>query len=447
MSAVRTSPPGPKPRWLGGNLAAFRRDRLGFLTECARTYGDVVALRFGPRRMMVVNHPDLVEEVLVANNRHYIKHFALRMTEQTLGNGLLTSEGDFWRRQRRLAQPAFHRERIAAHAEVMVAFTERMLESWADGQVRDVQDDMMRVTLEIVAKTLFDADVSDDTADASEAMETLMRCFTARINKLIRLPERFPTPVNLRLRRAARRLDTIIYEIIARRRASGEDRGDLLSMLLDAQDDDDGARMTDRQLRDEAMTLFMAGHETTANTLTWAWYLLAQHPEAEARLHAELDEVLGGRAPTLADLPRLPYAEHVITETLRLYPTVWILGREAIEPAEVGGYRVPVGTTVYMSQWVVHRDARFFDAPESFRPGRWADGLAKRIPRYAYFPFGGGPRICIGNSFAMMESVLLLATIARRFRLSLAPGAAVKLMPTMTLRADGGIRMTVSGRR
>jgi cytochrome P450 len=445
-SAAGGSPRGPRGHWLLGNLPAFRRDRLGFLTECARTYGDVVSLRFGPKRMMLASHPDLVEEVLVTNNRHYIKHFALRMTQATLGNGLLTSEGDFWRRQRRLAQPAFHRERIAAHAETMVELTERMLEGWAPGQVRDIQDDMMRVTLEIVARTLFDADVSGEAAGASEAMETALRAFTARVGRIIRLPERLPTPANLRLRRAVRQLDAIIFAIIAARRASAADRGDLLSMLIQAQDEDDGGRMTDRQLRDEAMTLFLAGHETTANTLAWAWFLLAQHPEAEARLHAELDAVLQGRAPTLADLPRLPYTEHVISETLRLYPTVWIVGREAIEPSTVGGYPVPVGTTVYMSQWVLHRDPRFFDDPLAFRPERWADSLARKIHRYAYFPFGGGPRICIGNAFAMMEAVLLLATIARKYRLALVPGFQVKLLPTMTLRADGGIAMITAAR-
>ncbi|AGA29067.1 cytochrome P450 [Singulisphaera acidiphila] len=441
------TPPGPKGNWLTGSLPAFRRDRLGFLTECAQTYGDVVAFRLGPRKMMLVNHPDLVEEVLVTNNRHYIKHFALRMTEKTLGNGLLTSESDFWRRQRRLAQPAFHRERIAGHAEVMVAFTERMLQTWSSGQVRDVQEAMMRLTLEIIAKTLFDADVSAESAALSAAMETTLRSFTERVNHLVSLPDFIPTPGNLRLARAVKRLDAIIFEMIARRRASGEDRGDLLSMLLNAQDENNGDRMTDRQLRDEAMTLFMAGHETTANTLTWAWYLLAQHPEVEARLHEELDQVLGDRAPTLADLPRLSFTEHVITESLRVHPTVWLLGREAIVPTVVGRYPVPVGMTVYMSQWVVHRDPRFFEDPESFRPERWQDGLMKRIPRYAYFPFGGGPRICIGNSFAMMEAVLLLATIARRFRLGLEPGTKAKLLPTMTLRADGGIPMVLSSRR
>ena len=279
-------------------------------------------------------------------------------------------------------------------------------------------------------------------------METLIRCFTDRVDRLIRCPSWIPTPSNLRFRRAMRRLDRIIYAIIAERRASGEDRGDLLSMLLHAQDEDDGRRMTDRQLRDEAMTLFMAGHETTANTLAWVWFLLAQHPEAEARLHAELDD--GPRRPAARPsptCPRLAYAEQVITEALRVYPTVWLLGREAIEPCTRSAATAsPSALTLWMSQWVIHRDPRCFDDPESFRPERWADGLAKRLPRYAYFPFGGGPRICIGNSFAQMEAVLLLATIARRFRLALAPGAVVRPFPTMTLRPDGGVKVVVTRR-
>ncbi|HEX8199531.1 MAG TPA: cytochrome P450 [Isosphaeraceae bacterium] len=447
MRARPAAPPGPKGHWLAGNLPQFARDRLGFLTDCARRYGDCVALRLGPKRVLLLSPPDLIEEVLVTQNRRFRKHFALRRTRRTLGNGLLTSEGDFWRRQRRLAQPAFHRDRLEAYAAVMVALAERMLESWADGQRRDVQADMMRLTLQIVAKTLFDADVAGAVDEAAAAMETLLACFTARVTKLVPLPEAVPTPVNWRLQRAARRLDRIVYGFVAARRASGADRGDLLSLLLHARDEDDGRGMTDRQLRDELMTLFLAGHETTANTLAWAWSLLARHPEAEARLHAELDAVLGDRAPTPADLPRLTYAEHVVTETLRVYPTVWLLGREAIEPWTIGGHPVPRGTTLYMSQWVVHRDPRFFEEPEAFRPERWDDGLARRLPRYAYFPFGGGPRICIGQGFARMEAVLLLATIARRYRLALAPGATVTPLPTMTLRPRDGVSVILSRRR
>jgi cytochrome P450 len=406
----------------------------------------MVDLRLGPMRVRVLNHPDLIEEVLVTKARHFIKHGPLRQARPSLGNGLLTSEGDFWRQQRKLSQPAFHRDRVAAYAATMVAATERMLAGWGDGQVRDVQDDMMRVTLEIVAKCLFDADVSGDAADCSAAMETLIRSFNARVNRWVKLPMWLPTASNLQFRRAMGRLDRIIFAIIAERRASGEDRGDLLSMLLHAQDEDDGRRMTDRQLRDELMTLFMAGHETTANTLAWTWMLLAQNPAAEAKLHAELDTVLEGRAPTIADLPRLVYADRVITEALRVYPTVWLLGREAVEPCTIGGATVPVGLTLWMSQWVLHRDARFFDDPESFHPDRWGEGLARRIHRYAYFPFGGGPRICIGNSFAQMEAVLLLATIARRYRLLLVPGAVVRPFPTMTLRPDGGVKVVLEGK-
>ncbi len=440
-------PPGPRGHWLRGHLPDFRRDRLGFLTDCARRYGDVVSLRLGPVKIWALNHPDLIEEVLVTKNRLFTKHFALRSAKPSLGEGLLTSEGDFWRRQRRLAQPAFHRDRIAAYGEVMVDYTERMLRSWADGQTRDVQDDMMQLTLEIVAKTLFDTDIAGESAGVTLAMDTLMRNFTERVNRLVKFPTWVPVPSNFRFRRAMGLVESILYGIIAERRRSGEDRGDLLSMLLHAQDTEgDGSGMTDRQLRDEVVTLFMAGHETTANTLAWIWVLLSRNPEAEAALHAELDEVLDGRPPTVADLPRLRYTDWVVTESLRVMPTVWLLGREATQPTEIGGQLVPKGVTLWMSQWVVHRDGRWFDDPESFRPERWADGLAKRIPRYAYFPFGGGPRVCIGNNFAQMEAVLLLATIARRFRPMVPSEAVITPIPTMTLRPDG-VPVTLQERR
>lgn len=442
--------PGPRGRWIGGNLREFTADRLGFLDRCFRDHGDVVRIRFAHRRLVIVNHPDLVEEVLVTRNRQFIKHFALRMAKPTLGNGLLTSEGDFWRRQRRLSQPAFHRERVFAHGAAMVAAAERMLGGWRDGQRLDVQEAMMQVTLEIVAKTLFDADVASEAADASAAMEAILHAFTARVGRILPIPDLIPTPTNLRFLRAKNRLDRIIYGIIAARRAAREDRGDLLSMLLHAHEADaeaGGGGMTDEQLRDEAMTLFMAGHETTANTLAWVWLALSRHPEVEARLHAELDAVLGDRPPTVDDLPRLAYTDQVVTETLRLYPTVWLLGREAIEPTEVGGCEIPVGTTVYMSQWILQRDPRWFADPLAFRPERWADNFARKIHRYAYFPFGGGPRICIGNAFAQMEAVLLLATIARRFRPLVPVDARITPLPTMTLRASGGIPVVLAARR
>ncbi len=438
-------PPGPKGHPLWGNLSDFRRDRLGFLTRAARDWGDVVPLRFGPRRLLLVSDPALIESVLVANSRHFVKGAGLRRNRHVFGNGLLVSDGDFWRRQRRLAQPAFHRQRIAAYADTMVAYTERLLAGWRDGETRDLHQEMMGLTLEIVAKTLFDADVTGDVRAVGDALDLLMTSFTARMNLTLLLPESLPTPTNRRLREAVARLDAIVFGIIERRRAGGEDHGDLLSMLLQARDED-GGRMTDRQLRDEALTLFAAGHETTALALTWTFYLLAQHPAAEAKLAAELDAVLGGRAPTLEDRPNLPYTEQVVTEAMRLYPPAWTIGREAVADCPLGPYQLPKGDAVLMSQWVVHRDPRWFDRPDEFDPDRWADGLAKRLPRFAYFPFGGGPRVCIGNTFAQMEATLLLATIARRYRLALVPGRPIVPAPSITLRPKHGLRVTLHER-
>lgn len=445
---TRDTPPGPKGHWLRGDIKEFRTGPLEYLTDCHRRFGDVFAFRLGPRRIWMLNHPDLVEEVLVTKNKHFQKHFALRSAKHSLGEGLLTSEGDFWRRQRRMAQPAFHRERIQTYARVMVDYTERMLNGWADGQARDARADMMALTLEIVVKTLFDADVEGESADVAEAMEILMETFGDRVGRLLPWPTWIPSPSNLRFRRAMGRVETILSRVIADRRKSGEDRGDLLSMLLHAQDAEGGAGMSDRQLRDEAVTLFMAGHETTANTLAWIWLLLSRNPEAEAKLHAELDDVLqGGRPPEISDLSRLVYTERVVTESLRVMPTVWLLGRDVVEPVKIGGYHAPKGVTLWMSQWVIQRDSRWFDDPERFLPDRWADGLAKRLPRYAYFPFGGGPRICIGDQFAKMEAVLLLATIARRFRPRVAPGTVVTPEPTMTLRPENGLPVVLEARR
>jgi cytochrome P450 len=439
-------PPGPQGHLFVGSLPEFRRDLLGFLTACARDYGDVVPVRVARRRLLVLSHPDLIEEVLTARARHTTKTAILQMLRPVLGAGLLLSESDTWLRQRRLMQPAFHRQRIAGYGDVMAGYAERGMADWTDGQTRDVHADMMAITQGIVAKTLFDADVSDDAFDVGHALHVLMEDFSRRRMSLFALPRFVPTPARRRARAAVARLDRIVYEIIATRRARGEDRGDLLSILLAARDADDGSRMTDRQVRDEIMTLFLAGHETTAVALSWTWYLLAQHPEVEATLAAELGSVLGGRLPTVADLPQLRYAEMVVTESLRLYPPAYTLTRRVHEACEVGGHRVEPETTLVMSQWVVQRDARWFEAPSAFRPERWENDLAKRLPRYAYFPFGGGPRLCIGNTFAMMEATLLLATIAQRFRFALAPGEPVTPMLSVTLRPARGIRMRLSAR-
>ena len=444
-----TYPPGPSVN----GLREMAIDQLGFYQRITREYGDFVPVRFGLRRAVFINHPDLIEEVLVTQSAKFIKSMALRRSRRLLGNGLLTSEGDFWRRQRRLAQPAFHRQRIAGYAETMVDATERLLITWRGRPALDVHAEMMRLTLDIVSQTLFGADTGGMADEIGEAVTIGQEAFTRRLMTWrFFLPDTFPLPENLPFIRAANRLDEIIYRIIAERRAqrsAGADRPDLLSMLLAAQDED-GSTMTDKQLRDECMTLFLAGHETTALALSWAWYLLAQDPRAEAALHAELDEALGGRRPTMEDLPKLRFAEAVIYESMRLYPPAYVMGREAtadVRLGEPGSYRLPQGMLVLFSQFVMHRDARYFDAPDEFRPARWLDGLQKRLPRYAYFPFGGGPRLCIGNQFAMMEAVLLLATIAQRYRLRLAPGATVTPWTGITLRPKEGVRVMLEERK
>jgi len=442
-----TAPPrGPRGRGLLGSLRDFQRDQLGFYLRCAQ-YGDVVPMRFGPRRAVLFYHPDAIEEVLVTRSRDFVKSPGVRLLRPLLGDGLLLSERDFWLRQRRLVQPAFHRQRMAAYGEVMTAYAGRRLGDWKEGDVLDVHDEMMSLTQAVVAKTLFDAEVSDEAHEVGTASHVLMQDFGARLGSLFQLlPSWVPTPANVRARRAIQRLDQVVYRMIAARRQSAEDRGDLLSILLHAQDADDGTVMSDQQVRDEVMTLFMAGHETTAVALSWSWYLLAQHPEADGRLAEELRTVLGGRPPTAADLPRLPYTEMVVTESMRLYPPAYALGRQAATSTEVAGHSIARGVIVILPTLVVQRDPRWFEEPEAFRPERWEDERARRLPRYAYFPFGGGPRQCIGNGFAMMEAVLLLAAIAQRFRLTLVPGQRVTPTPYVTLRPEPGLRMLLARR-
>ncbi len=430
-----------------GNMQEFHRDPLGFALSCARDYGDITRVRFLHKPAYYLSHPDHIEYVLSTNYRNFKKAFTLRIPfmRRLAGNGLLTSEGDSWLRQRRLVQPAFHRERTVSYGDVMIAYTERMLDTWYAGEVRDVQQEMMRLTLEIVVKTLFDRDMARESDDTRKVLEFIIKSFGDAGSVSWFLDNILPTPHNRRFRRAVNQLDKFLYGIIHERRASGRDQGDLLSMLLQAQDDD-GAHMSNKQLRDETMTLFFAGHETSALALSWTWYLLAQNPEVEAKLLNELRDVLGGRSPRVTDLHALVYTERIIKESMRLYPPFWGIGREAIKECEVGGYRVPAGTQLFMFQWVVHRDPRYYDRPEEFIPDRWAGDFDKRLPRYAYFPFGGGPRMCIGSSFAMMETVLLLATIAQRFRLRLIPEHVVEPWAPFTLRSRNGIQVVLDKR-
>ncbi len=443
-------PQGPRGHFLLGVMPEFNRDSLGFIERLHRDYGDVVSARFFYVPSYFLFHPDHIEYVLATNSRNFIKPLSFRTPffNRLVGRGLLTSEGDFWRRQRRLAQPAFHRERIASYARRMVEDGEALTKTWRDGEIRDIHRDMMRLTMEIVTHTLFNVDVTDDADKVARALSVLVEPFGSQATLKWILDNRFPTPTNRRFHKVAAQLDEVVYRIIGQRRAGGnQDQGDLLSMLLQAHDDD-GSQMTDQQLRDEVITLFLAGQETTALTLSWAWYLLARHPAAETQLWRELDEVLeGGRAPEAADYPRLKFTEMVVKESMRLYPPAYIVGREAVEDCEMGGYRVPAHTQLFMPTWVVHRDARFFTEPDEFRPERWTPEFISTLPKYAYFPFGGGPRVCIGNSFAMMEIVLLMATIARNYQLEMVSSRPVQLVPAMSLRPRDGIRMIVKNRK
>jgi cytochrome P450 len=445
--AASIHPPSPNRIPFVGHLTMFRRDPLKFLRDSARDYGDIVYLKFGPQTIYLLNHPDYIKDVLVTNNRNFVKSRGLEMAKKFLGEGLLTSEGEFHRRQRRLAQPAFHRQRIDAYAEVMTDYGARARSRWRSAETVDIWQEMMHLTLGIVGKTLFDADVEAEAIEIGAALTDVMQLFERITNPFGALLDKLPLPGNIRWLKAKERLDSTIYRIINERRAAGVDRGDLLSMLLLAQDEEgDGGSMTDVQLRDEAMTLFVAGHETTANALTWTWYLLSQHPEVEEKLHEEIDTVLAGRLPTADDVAQLPYTEMVFAEAMRLYPPAWTLGRRVLQDYRVGEYVLPAGSIVLMSQWVMHHDPRYYPEPFKFDPERWTAEAREARPKFAYFPFGGGPRVCIGEQFAWMEGALLIATIAQQWTMRLAPGQLVEPKAMITLRPRYGMRMVMSER-
>jgi cytochrome P450 len=434
-------PPGPSGRWWSGSADEFNARRLDFLLECAR-YGDVASFRFGRRRIILLNDPALIEQVLVADAAHYVKHFGLRMYRPLFGTGLVLAEGQRWLAQRRRAQPAFFQSRLTGYAPSFVELAERMADGWRDGEQRNLSADLMRLTGAVAFKTLFGADDDSDQVAFDAAFVSLVDAIQARLRSTLAMPDWLPTPTNGRLGAAVRKMDAILEGVLARRPASAAH--DLAGRLIAAYEAHGG--ISARQLRDELMTVFIAGRETTAITLSWAWYLIARHPWAEQRLADEWAAVLKGRRPTYEDLRSLNYTAHVITETLRLYPPVTIVGREATRDVNLGGYRLPAGTTVFASQWVTHRDGRFFGDAEAFRPERWEGGLAHRLPKFAYFPFGGGPRLCIGNQFALMEAIMVLATVGPRWQLRLAADAQIEPWPGLTLRPRYGVPVVLSKR-
>lgn len=452
--AGRDAPPEALGSPLLGVIPALRADAPGFLLRRRAELGDVFSFRIGPRRRLFVAHPDAIERVLVGNNANYRKHSVYRKLRPLLGDGLLTSDGQRWLRQRRLIQPVFHRRRIAAFGEAMTASTRALLGGrWAraaeEGRPLDVAAEMMRLTLTIVGRTLFSADVSGDAETVGRALSVSLRHANGRMRALVDLPERVPTPANRRFLRSRRALDALVYGLIAERRRQGlaTAPNDLLTLLLEAGDGAEGAeRMSDRQIRDEAMTLFLAGHETTANALAWAFLLLARHPAERRRLEAELDGVLGGRVPTAEDLGDLQRTERVVKEAMRLYPPAWAIGRRSLTGDVLGGYAVPGGTDVLISAYVTHRHPELWEDPEGFDPDRFLPERSADRHRFAYLPFGGGPRQCIGNGFAMMEATLVLATVAQRYRLALVPGSEVALEPTVTLRPRHGLPMRLERR-
>ena len=440
-------PPGPRGTPMLGLALQVLRDPLATLTRLAK-YGDIVCIRVFKQYRILLNLPEYVEQVTIVQHAKFHKSTLTKdVTERLLGQGLLISEGEFWRRQRRLAQPAFHRSRIAEYGATMVECADTHSKTWRDGEIRDLAQEMMAMTLDIAVRTLFGTRLAAEAENVGHSLGFLMRYSLRKARSPLKIPESWPTPANRRARRETEFLDSLVYRIIAERQkeidsGAPNPHNDLLAMLMGAMDED-GTQMTPKQLRDETMTLFLAGHETTALTLSWTWYLLSENPLAEARLHEELQNVLGGRAPQVADLERLPYLKAVISEVLRLYPAAYTIARTSIAPCTVGGYDFPVDTTFIMSQWVMHRDARYFENPEAFRPERWLDGLENRLPTGAYFPFGDGPRRCIGQGFALLELGLVVARVAQGFRFKLVPGHPVVPEPLVTLRAKHGIRMTV----
>jgi cytochrome P450 len=423
-----------------------RRNLPQTLLRLAARYGDVIHIKAGPLEIFVLNHPDDIREVLVVQHANFHKGPGVEMTSRMLGQGLLTSEGDFHKRQRKLIQPAFGRQRIASYAATMVDEASRLACAWEDGLEVDMAQEMMRLALVIAGKTLFNVDVEREAATVSRSLAVAMEAFIkVGLKPWAHQLERLPLPIHRRFYRARDAIDAVIYRIIEEHRRRGADQGDLLSTLLEAHDEE--GSMSDQQLRDEMTTLLLAGHETTANALSWTWYLLSQHPDVAGRLHAEIDRVLGTRLPTAEDFPQLSYTEWVLAESMRLYPPVWSIDRRAVRDTDLRGLSIPAQARIIMSQYVVHHDARYYPEPERFIPERWRPEERAARPKFAYFPFGGGPRLCIGEPFAWMEGVLVLATLAQRWEAELLPGQRIEAEAAVTLRPRYGIRMRLRQRR
>jgi|SRR5579859_142937 len=443
-------PPGPRGHFFWGVLPELRQDMLGLYHDVAPKYGDIVRLHFAGVDTFMLAHPDYFKQVLQDNNRNYQRNtFFNNIVKQFVGLSLFTADGDDWLSRRRLMQPAFHRQRLSAFGAVMAASTAQVLERWdrgADGQRLEIDQEMMALTLQVAGRALFSRDLLGESRELGQAFTDLSEYMNFRMNTPFALPAFVPTRPNRKFRQATRTVDGKIFAMIHERRQGGQPGDDLLAMLMEARDADTGQGMTDAQLRNEVAVMMFAGHETTSVTLTWALYLLSQNPQAEARLHAELDQVLAGRAPAITDLPNLAYTRAVIDETLRLYPPAFGITRQSIKADDLGGYRVPANAGITLVFYNVHRDPRFWNEPERFDPERFTpERSAGRLP-FAYLPFGAGPRQCIGNQFALTEAQMVLASIAQRYQLRLVPGHPVRPHPLFTLRTSHGLPITVRRR-
>lgn len=432
--------PTIRGHWLTGVMKELNANTLRFLEKTA-TYGDIVKLKVGPFNLYFLNHPDYIHEMLVSKARYFEKPIVLKRSfKDVSGENLFTSDGDFWKRQRKLMQPAFHAKSIGAYADTMVDYALAEIENWSDNADIDVDSAMTTVTMNVITKTMFDTEVGDETRAVGESFTRLLQLVNKRFGRIFDWPQWLPTSENREIHRLVDQLRAMIQGFIDDRRTSGDDKGDLLSMLLNAQDDD-GSSMSDEQIINEMLTIFGAGHETTAYTLTFAWHALAKNAAVLEKLHQEVDTVLQGRRATLADLPNLPYTERVIKETLRLYPAAWAFTRRVAETVEIGGYTLPQGTVAMLAPWTVGRDARWYPHPQEFNPDRFTAENEANIPRYAFIPFGGGPRVCIGHQFAMMEARLILATIAQHYHLTLKPDFETEPVRAFTLRPSNGMKL------
>ena len=450
MKAINKSklPPGPKQKVPLSHLFSFRRDSLCFLRKIAREYGDIAHFKMGPLRVVLVNHPDFIKEVLSTQHSNFVKGRPLQMAKKLLGNGLLTNEGEFHKRQSRIIQPAFHSKMMNAYAPAMTEYAVRLMNGWKDGMRVDMMEEMVKMSTGIAGKTMFNMDIAEEAPEINQALKSIMSLFGRITLPFAELLLKLPLPGTIRFFKATARLDDIIYRIIDERRRSKLNNGDLLSLLLQAQEEmgSDGG-MSDQQIRDEALTLFLTAFDTTSLALTWTWYLLSQNPKVEAELHKEIDKKLQGRIPTVDNYPQLKFTRMVFAESMRMYPPIYIIARQAIEDFSIGNYIVQGGTIVLVSPYLIHNDSRFHPEPAQFNPYSWNERTGVQHSRYDYFPFSAGPRSCIGQQYAWMEGVLVLATIAQFWRLKLVPNHSVELEQLINLRPRYGMMMNVTRRK